>query len=554
MGKAIVSFFMTIALFFTSIGDLIGNVSNYRYVLDLSKIGSTVPNVVSNVNVWEMGTMFYNAENNPKYDIFRFVDYVQLMQCSGGNSTRDLFKDPSDTSTLTDYDFSRLIKNCRGILNLGAKPHLKLGNVPSKFTSGAFEGGFDVNVFPPDDFNEYYNYIKALADALVSEFGREEVLTWRFGCMTEFENSDWFYDGNKDPKASEIAFCKLYDYTVKALIDSVGPDVFVGAHCMGVTEGLWDERDFLKHVAQEINYATGEKGTRICFISMSFYDAKPGEYTSGKTLPELIAHLRKAAEKYGLYDLIYGVDEGRLLTGINSGSSDNQLLSRVTGYTWQASYDARLFTQGIKNGLDYFSSWYFLSGGLLKGYPIISYHVAENIAGFAGGKQVDVKSAHVNADRKIESDILTSYDENTHTLRLMTYNFKNDLSYNKKMNISVDVKVPGVKDGTVRITKYLIDDNCNFFDEWCNDREKYSIGNDCFSWSPDDPVLESVTTLSNTAARNLYKNQLAAKYEECASLIPVTGSTQIKDGKLHINQTLEAGTVVFYKLDFCDLL
>lgn len=548
--KAFVSFFMSVALFFTSVGNLFSGVSTYKYVLDLSDKGDTVPNIVSNVNVWEMGTQFINARNNTKYDVFKFVDYVQLMQCSGGNAARDLFEDPYDTSTLTDYKFTRLIENCRGILNLGAKPHLKLGNVPMKYTKGASEGGFGVNVFPPDDYNQYYQYIKALADALVDEFGREEVLTWRFGCMTEFENSDWFYAGDKDPEASKTAFLKLYDYTVKALTDSIGPEVFVGAHCMGVTEGLWDERELLRHAGTGINYATGEKGTRICFISMSFYDVKPGTYTGGKTLPELIQYLRKAADKYGLDNLIFGVDEGRILTGLNSGAVDNQLNARVTGYTWQAAYDARLFTQGINNGLDYFSSWYFLTGGLLKGYPIISYHVAKNISEFAGGRQVGSVKAHINAGTKIESDILTSYKEDENILRIMTYNFKNDLSYDKQMSVSVKVKLPEKSSGKVKVTKYLIDDTCNFFDEWCEDRVKYSIGNDCFAWSPDDPIIDGVTTLSDSKAREFYRNNLASKYEECATLVPVTQEVEYKNGKLLLQDTLNAGNVVFYEIDF----
>lgn len=33
-------------------------------------------------------------------------------------------------------------------------------------------------------------------------------------------------------------------------------------------------------------------------------------------------------------DLIYGVDEGRLLCGNSAGTDDNRLLSRTVGYTW----------------------------------------------------------------------------------------------------------------------------------------------------------------------------------------------------------------------------
>ena len=100
-------------------------IDSRKITIDASCISEKViGNKVSNVNVWEMGTQFYDARNEEENDIYEFVEYVQLMQCTGGNEQRDLFADPLDRSVTDDYDFSRLIKNCRGILSLGAKPCL----------------------------------------------------------------------------------------------------------------------------------------------------------------------------------------------------------------------------------------------------------------------------------------------------------------------------------------------------------------------------------------------------------------------------------------------
>ena len=69
-----------------------------------------------------------------------------------------------------------------------------------------------------------------------------------------------------------------------ALIDEIGEEVFVGAHSMTVTEGLWDEGYFIEHCANGTNYKTGKKGSRLCYLSASFYDSNPGKFTKGKTL------------------------------------------------------------------------------------------------------------------------------------------------------------------------------------------------------------------------------------------------------------------------------
>lgn len=545
------AFFMSIitalSFFFSSFPALFQKTSTAVIDVDTSAIGDIIPNVVDNINLWHMGNTFYNAERNEENDVFEFVKYVQLMQCTGGTADRDLFVDPYDRSTLTDYKFEPLIENCRGILKLGAKPHLKLGGVPLKLTSDYTMGGFDMNVYPPDDFEAYYGYIKAIAEALVNEFGLEEVKAWRFGVMTEYENEAWFMAKSGLPEDSAEAYCKLYDYTVQALIDVIGEDVFVGAHSMTVTEGLWDEEIFIRHVAEGTNFANGKKGSRVCFLSASFYDARPGDFTSGYTLPETIGYLKEKAEKYGLTGLIYGIDEGRLLEGTASGAIGTELLNRTTGYTWQASYDARLFAQAIRSGADYFSSWNFLTNGNLDGYPIISYHIAKNIAKFEGCKILSADTMEVKTSLGVEIGNLVAVDPETGALRAMAYNFKNKLAYKGKADVTLNI--PAVDGKKYKVTQYLVNDDCNYFDEWQEDRKKYNITDDCFSWSPDDPMLDNTTTLTDPEAREIYYNELREKYKECAVLTPTEFEVTSTEGNISLNVILEAGNVVFFEIE-----
>lgn len=525
-----------------------------KIIVNTAALGKTLPNIVDNVNVWDMGTLFHNPKANEQGNVFRFVKYVQLMQCTGGTAERDLFRNPTDTTTFTDYDFSRLVENCRGILSLGAKPHLKLGGVPIKMTKGYRKGGFGMNDCPPDDYTVYYDYIRAIAETLVREFGKKEVRTWRFGCMTEYENKDWFHaniptdDQELLARESAVAYCKLYDYTAKALTDVLGKNVFVGAHSMTVTEGLWDEEIFIKHVAQGKNYATGRKGTPIKFLAASFYDVRPGEFTKGMTLPQTIDHLRSKAEKYGLKDLIYGIDEGRLLYGNSRGRVGIDLLQRVTGFTWQAAYDARLFKQGMDHGLSYLSSWQFLTKDLLHGYPTIGFHVADNIADFAGMKRAETTIERNLEDKEVDFDCLAAYDRKSKTLRLMVYHFKNSLDYTAELDAGFTIKLPGFKGDNVLITKKVVDDDCNFFDEWQADRKKHHITDDKFAWSPDDPALDDRNTLHDPDAIKFYRENLRDKYIQCAVLRPTTAQKNLIGGELTFRESIKGGTVVFYEI------
>lgn len=526
------------------------NFGKYSFSIDVSEKGHTLSNPVSNINIWSIeGNPFVNATANTENNIFEFVEYVQFMQCTGGTENRDLFIDPTDASTLDDYDFTKLIENCRGVINLGAKPMLKLGSVPLKYSTGsATDTTFGTNLFPPDDYDVYYNYIRAVAEALVDEFGKEEVLTWRFGVMTEYENAAWFKTPDEDPEKTAQAYCKLYDYSVQALIDVIGEDVFVGAHSMTVTEGLWDEAIFIKHCAEGTNYKTGKTGTRLCYLSASFYDSAPGEYTDGKTLPETIEYLRKTAEKVGLTDLIYGIDEGRILYGNTSGSVGDELLTRICGYTYQAAYDARLTKQMFENDINYFSSWGYLSNGLFSGNPTVSYHVAKHTAEFSGAEIVSTSETGNGLIFGSEIDAVSAFNSETQTLHIMAYNFRNKVDYKQSATLDFDITVPEFDGKKVRITSYVVNDDCNYFDEWVKDRETYNITDDCFSWSPDDPQIDNPTTLTDEKARETYFNELYAKYTECSVLTPEVSEATVTDGKLNVNITLDPHAVVFYEI------
>lgn len=548
----ITAFFVSVIAFLISpLIYIIPCANDYSFTVDTSVTDEAIPNVVSNVNIWDMnsGNEFKSPVVTSDYNVFDFVEYVQFMQCTGGSKERDLFKDPLDFDTLDDYDFSSLIENCRGVLSLGAKPHLKMGSVPLKYSSLArTDTTFGTNPYPPDDYNVYYNYIYAIGEALVNEFGKEEVLSWRFGVMTEYENKDWFLAADENPETSAAAYCKLYDYTVAALQDSIGEDVFVGAHSMTVTEGLWDEKIFIDHCGKGTNYKTGTKGTRVCFLSSSFYDMRPGEFTSGKTVPECVEYLKSCAEDAGLENLIFGFDEGRIYAGLSAGADDSQLNSRTVGYTYQAAYDARLYTQLINAGGNYFSSWQYLSNGLFDGNPTVSYHVASNIAKFDGMNKADSSLSKKGLLLESDIDCLSAVDNTDGSVLLMAYNFKNDPDYKFSADMTFSVNVPHLDGKDVEIKVYKIDDSCNYFDEWTEDRKLYGITDDHFAWSPDCPTIESYVNLRNEASREIYFTKLRDKYADCSTLTPSAISATVKNGSLTITEAVEPNGVVFVEI------
>ena len=111
--------------------------------------------------------------------------------------------------------------------------------------------------------------------------------------------------------------------------------------------------------------------------------------------------------------------------------------------------------------------------------------------------------------------------------------------------------MPRFEGQNVKITAYVIDDDCNYFDEWQEDRVKYGISDECFSWSPDDPTIESTVTLSDPEAREIYYSELHDKYYECSKLVPTETTATVVNGEISLDITLDPHAVVFYEITPC---
>ena len=557
--KKITSLLLTLAVLVGSVGFSSIGVSaasdSAVFEIDTSNVtGSSIGKLTGYMNLWGYEGL-RNVETDGETDI-SFVDYIELMTATGGSSDRDLI---DENGNLIESKLNALAEACSGILSLGAKPLIKLGNIPFYFTmkqnpSKQVGTVFGFNVFPPDDdmYDEYKQYIENVLQYLINRFGLDEVRKWRFGVMTEYENADWFYvldsSGNQNAELTMNAYFKIYDNSVEALENTLGKEnVYVGAHSMTVTEGLWDERRFIDHVA--------ETGVQLDYLSVSFYDTKPGTYTSGKTLPECFSYLREYAESKGLYNLDYGVDEGRIYGGVNEGSESEQLNARCVGHMWQAAYDARMYKTMLDSDADYFSVWSWTSDSAIgKGYPTISYHVASVMNKMVGGNRINVTKGSTSLSSGVEVETVASYNAQKNTLGIMAYNFKNDISYSDFINCKFKVNFSQLAGKKVLLSCYSIDYDCNYFDEWWADRTTYGITDDKFAWSPDDPTIDSSTTLKDSAARETYYNLLRDKYVEASKLKPTYQVITLdENGTAELDcNTLRGNGVVYYELSEAD--
>ena len=511
------------------------------FSVDSAQTGALLPNPSQMISAWAPPKRIDPEKlANLEWDVRDFTQWVEVMGATGGNADRDCFRNPNDRSVKDDYDFTKLVDGCRSIIAQRMKPYLKLGNVPMKLSSNIGNGEFMMNIRPPDDYEEYARYMEACAKALVSAFGKDELKTWRYAVLTEYENGGWFLDATGNAERTFHAYCLLYETTVEVFSRVISPDLTFGAHAMAVTEGSWDERRFFSFVAV--------RKLPLKFVTASFYDDRPGKFTHGFDLPKTFAHLRDGAEKAGLKNLFYGVDEGRLLYGAKGGSQSQNLATRIVGDTFQAGYDARIVRQLFDSGADYFAAWGYMSGpnNLYEGIPSVSFHVAKEAAKFKGMRRLQV-AANGGVLPGIECEAVAAIDESAKRMQVMAYSFTNTLHATGTLRMRFDVKLPEAWRGkSVTVRRRLVDDSVNWFPMWRKDRAALGIGDNLFNWSPDDPAVMSGVGLADPKHRAHFQNVLLPRYREMARLKPKSRTFIAEEGKNFVHDCMaQVNSAVF---------
>ncbi|MCL2298994.1 MAG: hypothetical protein FWC27_02460 [Firmicutes bacterium] len=518
-------------------------------IFDLNKAGKVIGNKFSDINIWQMQGGWSDKQPDPAAfaRAYPFAERLQIMTATGGNESRDLFADPLDRTTLTDYDFGPLLAACRHITAVGMKPMIKTGAVPLKFCANPNIGTFGVNTLPPDDFTQYYAYIKAIAQALTEEFGPEEVKGWSFGVLTEYENRDWFYipgaDGEPDAAATRQAYFKLYDYTVAALQDALGREnLTVGAHAMQCAEGLWCPRDFINHCAKGENYATGETGTQLDFLSSSFYDSQPGQFAA-KNLEKSITQLKKWAKAAGLTGLRFGVDEGRIL----AGADGKDLRARVVAMSYQGAADARMFQTMVDHDIDWFANWDGATNLWDGGAEPVSTHVAYLGGSMKNDRYIKPMAWGIPMHWRSRVNGVGGYDSAANTARFMVYNFHPDPDAQTAEPLRVTLKNLGrISDTMVTVREYVVDDgHANFWPLWWADQAARGLTDADYDWSKySNHPLE---VLLKAEDRQFFRDNLE-RYAQAAELKYTETRVPVEGGRITLAPTLQHHGVVFYEI------
>lgn len=165
--------------------------------------------------------------------------------------------------TILDHLFDTYLAN-------GVRPYVQIGFMPKALSTQpepyqhAWRPGFDYNLisggwgYPPKDYDKWSELAYQWVRHCVERYGRAEVETWYFEVWNE-PNGPAYWKGTPQE------FQKLHDYAVAGVRRAL-PTARVGGPDVAGSGGQFME-DFLAHLTEGTNYATGQKGTPTDFLA-----------------------------------------------------------------------------------------------------------------------------------------------------------------------------------------------------------------------------------------------------------------------------------------------
>ncbi|MEI7503190.1 MAG: glycoside hydrolase, partial [Paludibacter sp.] len=138
-----------------------------------------------------------------------------------GLLTDDMGVYKEDKNGTPEYNYQYIDALYDYLLEIGMKPFVELGFMPSALASGTRTVfWWKANITPPKDYNKWEDLIRNVVQHWTDRYGKEEVKSWYFEVWNE-PNHPSFWTGTQEE------YFKLYKYTVQA-VKSVNPDYRVG--------------------------------------------------------------------------------------------------------------------------------------------------------------------------------------------------------------------------------------------------------------------------------------------------------------------------------------
>jgi xylan 1,4-beta-xylosidase len=209
------------------------------------------------------------GEMKPKQVFFR----AHSLLCTGDGTpalkwgSTNAYREDADGKPI--YDWKILDEIFDAYLANGVRPYVQIGFMPRDLSvkPEPYQHQWDPTrpygdiytgwAYPPKDYERWSELVCQWAKHAIDRYGAEEVNTWYWETWNEANIPYW--------QGTREEFFKLHDYAIAGVRRAL-PTARVGGPDSAGSGGAWT-RAFLEHCLRGKNFATGETGTPLDFVS-----------------------------------------------------------------------------------------------------------------------------------------------------------------------------------------------------------------------------------------------------------------------------------------------
>lgn len=195
--------------------------------------------------------------------------------------------------------------------------------------------GKKINIMPPADYKDWQAVVYTYVKHLIDRYGLAEVSSWYFHCWNEPDHIYWYNDNTELNIEKAQAYLRLYDYFAQGM-QQADENLKIGGPSVAVRDDFIET--FIRHVTSEKNYATGNTGTKLDFVSIHTYATSPEEFSIGgyPTVEAILGKTRTwhgIMEKYGIGNREIIIDEwGASNAGFTGSDNCPEMVYRDNAY------------------------------------------------------------------------------------------------------------------------------------------------------------------------------------------------------------------------------
>ena len=242
--------------------------------------------------IGELGELRPHAVYFRTHNLLCTGDGMPVLKWGSTNAyTEDLEGNPVYDWSIIDGIFDTCLAH-------GVRPYVEIGFMPKALSikpepyqhrwtpEAKYDEIYTGWSYPPKDYAKWAELVYRWTRHCLEKYGRAEVEQWYWEVWNEANIGYW--------RGTPEEFRKLHDYAVDAVRRAL-PTARVGGPDSAGSGGQW-MRDFLEHCLHGTNYATGQTGTPLDFVS--FHAKGSPKYVDGHVRMGIANELRTADDGF----------------------------------------------------------------------------------------------------------------------------------------------------------------------------------------------------------------------------------------------------------------